>query len=527
MKRLRLAPRVFIATSALLIVTVLATSVTLLYQTSIALRDEAREYAVQLADLLAANFADKGEISIANVARTVDATLDGPMAAQGHIAAYLVAAASEAGYDTTYVIDILTSITEETVLDEFWITDDEAYSYLTNVRHADGPQAGELVYFAFKADPAEQPQASKFYSLLATPTDSAAVITQPAQVREIDGKTFKYVGVGGVDQQRIVQVGNELVFGEQEILRNVYATERADVSAIIEGILGQHLTAEATMLDHFIAAAQAAGWSGARIDQTLARIVAVSEIGEIRIADRSGAGQYASMPADDSLRVALAQMPALQDLLAGTERLVEHATSAHQRDQARYKYVTLARRGSGRIVQVGVPIESSSGNLLYAVYQEEANVTVENGLPRGLWIYNQSQELAAFARYQAESGIASELDRELPAHADSLLNEAMQGGGDVVSMARLGLRSPEVRGIWAASPIINAGGILLGGLVFFVNLDEIAETVRAEGRRTALLALLPAQPYSHCHLLWHPAADATHRSHSRGCAGSGKRCAAQ
>lgn len=489
MKRLRLAPRVFIATSALLLVTVLATSVTLLYQTSNALRDEAQQHAEQLAGLLASNLADKGEISLSNVFRTIDATLNGPMAAQSHIAAYLVAAAAEAGYDTTQVIDILTTIVEETVLDEFWITDEEAYAYLTNVRYTDGPDAGKPWYFAFSPDPAVQPQASKFYSLLHTPTDSAAVITQPAQVREIDGKTFKYVGVGGVDQHRVVQVGNELEAGEQEILRRISSEGRADVSLIIEGILGQQLASEARMLDHFIRAAEDANWSSSRIDQALARLVAISDMGEIRVTDARGSGRYASLDSGDSLRATLAHMEDLESVLNGALEVIEHPTAMHQRGTVIYKYATFARPASGRIIQVGIPIESSSGNLLYSVYQEEARVAVENGLPRGLWIYNQTLELAAFARYQAESGeVDSALGREIPAEADTLLALAMRDEL-VVSVARLALRSPEERGIWAASPIINAGDILIGGMVFFVNLDAIAETVRSEARRTALIAL--------------------------------------
>ena len=396
-KHLRLAPRVFIATSSLLIGTVLVTSVTLLYQTSSALRVEAERYAVQLADLLAADFADKGEISLANVMRTINATLNGPMEGQGHIAAHLVAAAVEAGYDTTHVVDILTSVANETILDEFWITDVEGFSYLTNIRFPDGPNAGELIPFKFSPDPAEQPQASKFYSLLSAPLDSAAVITQPAQVREIDNKVFKYVGVSGVDQPRIVQVGNELVYTDQEILSNQYATERTDVSAIIEGILGQNLLVEATMIDHLIEALEAAGRSPSGVDRVLARIVEISHIGEIRIASSDGTELfYASLPEGDALRTGLAHTDSLAPSLDGTPFSREHATTLHPNGSERYKYATLARQGSERIIQVGIPIESSSGNLLYAVYQEEADVTVQNGLPRGLWIFTSVTGIGRF-----------------------------------------------------------------------------------------------------------------------------------
>ena len=54
---------------------------------------------------------------------------------------------------------------------------------------------------------------------------------------------------------------------------HTYATQWPDVSAVIEGILGQHMTAQATMLDHFIFTAEAAGWTGEEIHGRLSRIV--------------------------------------------------------------------------------------------------------------------------------------------------------------------------------------------------------------------------------------------------------------
>ena len=263
--RVRLAVRVFLAFAVLLAVTITATSATLLYNSATALRDEAEAAAVHLAEILSASFAEMGEISLANVARTLDATLDGQMVAQARIAAHLVAAAEAAGQRPTRIIETLDAVTATTVLDEFWITDEQAFAYLTNVRD----DTGALVPFRFDPDPTVQPQASKFYVLLAAPLGGDDIITQPAQVREIDQQVYKYVGVGGVDKPRIVQVGNAIAFGEQEILTNVYATQRADVSAVIEGILGQHMAAQATLVDYFVAAAEEAGWAAAEIDRRL------------------------------------------------------------------------------------------------------------------------------------------------------------------------------------------------------------------------------------------------------------------
>ena len=92
-----------------------------------ALRNESEIAAVHLAELVSGTFADMGEISLANVARVLDSTLDAPMTAQARIVAHLVEAAESAGYDAPRIIEILDAIIRETVLDEFWITDDEGF----------------------------------------------------------------------------------------------------------------------------------------------------------------------------------------------------------------------------------------------------------------------------------------------------------------------------------------------------------------------------------------------------------------
>ena len=488
MKRLRLAARVFIALAGILTVAVLTTSATLLYNTASALRDEAEAAAVHLAELLSGSFAEMGEISLANVARTLDATLDGPMTAQARIAAHLTEAAEAAGYNPLRINRILDEITQETVLDEFWITDEEGFSYLTNVRD----EAGVPVPFRFDPDPAVQPQASKFYVLLDAPLDGDDFITQPAQVREIDQEVYKYVGVGGVDKPRIVQVGNALAFGEQEILTNVYASQRADVSAVIEGILGQHMRVQATMLDHFVSAAEAASWTKDDLDLRLRRIVDSTAIGEIRVTDASGVyAIYSSLPQGSTATVDLPHAKDLGVLVNGSEQVVEHATAPHASDGSAYKYVTVARKNSPRLVQVGVPIESSSGNLLYSVYQKEADILVRSRNLQALWIVNLERELAAAApRPELQTGDETvDVQRIFEQRTEAFMKDAMDRQ-HVVSAASLSLLSPEDRGIWVASPIVNDGGILIGGLGIAVSLDEIALKVQGEARNTALIAFL-------------------------------------
>ncbi|MYN64724.1 MAG: SpoIIE family protein phosphatase [Acidobacteria bacterium] len=485
-KGLRLAVRGFLALAALLTVTITATSATMLYNSALALRDEAEASAVHLAELLSASFADMGEISLANVARTLDATLDDQMIAQARLAAHLVAAAEEAGQDPPRIIETLDAIVASTVLDEFWITDSVGFSYLTNVRDA----AGALVPFRFDPDPTVQPQASKFYVLLGSDVDD--VITQPAQVREIDQEVYKYVGVGGVDQERIVQIGNALVFGEQEILTNVYATERADVSAVVEGIVGQQMLVQATIVGHFVAAAEEAAWPAQEIEGRLRRIVGSTVIGEIRVVNPDGTVAYSTLlpPLAGGAAAGVPHAGELAPLLEGAERSVELATAPRASDGQVYKYVAVAGAGSPRVVQIGIPIEGSSGNLLYSVYQREADLLVRSRNLEALWVVNLDRELAAAAPRagQAAAGTADAAGA-FARRAEAVMGQAMEQG-QVVSETSLSLLSPADRGIWVASPIINAGGIPIGGLALAVSLDDIANSVQAEARNTTLIAFV-------------------------------------
>ena len=489
MKGLSLAVRGFLALAALLTVTITTTSATMLYNSAVALRDEAEAASVHLAELLSASFADMGEISLANVARTLDATLDDQMIAQARIAAHLVAAAEEAGQDPPRIIETLDAIVANTVLDEFWITDSVGFSYLTNVRD----ETGALVPFRFDPDPAVQPQASKFYVLLGSDADADAdFITQPAQVREIDQEVYKYVGVGGVDQERIVQIGNALVFGEQEILTNVYATQRADVSAVVEGIIGQQMLVQATLAGHFVAAAEEAGWPAAEIDGRLRRIVGATVIGEIRVVDPDGAVVYASLlpPLAGGSTASLPHADALAPLFDGSERTAELPTAPRASDGAVYKYVAVGGAGSPRVVQVGIPIEGSSGNLLYSVYQREADLLVRSRNIEALWVVNLDRELAASAPRAGQAVAGTVAAASVFARRAEVVVEQAMEQGQVVSTASLSLLSPADRGIWVASPIINAGGIPIGGLALAVSLDEIAGTVQTEARNTTLIALV-------------------------------------
>ncbi len=321
-----------------------------------------------------------GKISLASIARALDAMLDDQMTAQARIAAHLVAAAEAAGQDAPRVIETLDAIVTRTVLDEIWITDETGVAYLTTVRD----DAGSPIPFRFDPDPAVQPQASAFHPLLRAAVESDDVVTQPAQVREIDREIFKYVGVSGVDRRRIVQVGNAPAFDEQDVVSNAYTspvmtammaafgepellsnafTSRLDeIRIVLDGILGKQMIVQATLVDYFIADAEAAGWPGPEIQARLRRIVESTAMGEIHIVTPSGEAVYTSLPASVAGRFpdGLPHADELEGLGEGTREIV-HATGPRARDGARYKYVTVASVHSPRRVQVGLPIMDESG----------------------------------------------------------------------------------------------------------------------------------------------------------------------
>ena len=326
------------------------------------------------------------KISLATVARALDAMLDGQMTAQARIAAHLVAVSEASGHDASQVIETLEAISSTTVLDEFWITDEQGVAYLTNVRDA----TGALMPFRFNPNPAVQPQASKFYALLASPIESDHVITQSAQVREIDQEIYKYVGVNGVDRKRIVQVGNALAFeehdlqsgsytspvmtavmaafGEPDLLDFAFTDQLDEIRVVFEEILGKQIIVQARLVEHFVTGAEEAGWPMEEINGRLMRIVNSSPLDEIHVVSMPGDTVYSSLrsPLAGETPAGLPGAGELSSLLAGTNKVADQPTAPRASDGALYKYVTVAFANTPRFVHLSLPIDD--GTLLSPRY---------------------------------------------------------------------------------------------------------------------------------------------------------------
>ena len=117
------------------------------------------------------------------------------MVAEATLTAHYIAAAKAAGFTAEEINATLAEIARNTVIDEFWVTDENGNVEYTNVPGLD---------FKFPTDPDAGTQAAPFADLL---LGEQKVVTQGMRPRQADGRMFQYVGAAGVDAPRIVQVG--------------------------------------------------------------------------------------------------------------------------------------------------------------------------------------------------------------------------------------------------------------------------------------------------------------------------------
>jgi len=214
--------------TALLVVAVLASATVLTWTSRHALLLEAETQGRLLARLLAitARFASE-------VTNEVEGAIGEQMIVEATIAAHLVALAESAGVKPERINAHLRAISRDTVLSEFWITDEKGHAYLRTMADVD---------FTFSPDPQKQPQAHIFWPLL---TGQRRAVVQEARQREVDTQVFKYAAVAGIDKPRIVQVGYQAAFLEH--LRN-----RVGMGRLVEELVTGRNVIAMRVVDHTI-----------------------------------------------------------------------------------------------------------------------------------------------------------------------------------------------------------------------------------------------------------------------------------
>lgn len=188
--QLSFASRLVALVTALSVGATLLSSVLLSWSNYRAMLAEAEVEGESVARLLARSASLARELPL-----EVEQMLSQHMIVSAELLAQFIDAAEKAGMSAADIRRRLSAITEKTVLDEFWVTDEKGYAYIHSNNNAD---------FQFSASAKEQPQAHEFWALLTGDKDH---VVQDARKREIDHERFKYVGVRGVDKPRIVQVG--------------------------------------------------------------------------------------------------------------------------------------------------------------------------------------------------------------------------------------------------------------------------------------------------------------------------------
>ena len=127
--------------------------------------------------------------------KSTGAMVSGHMVAQAMLTAHFIDAALKAGMSTDDINAVLAEVADQTIISEFWISDETGRIAFTNL-----PGTG----FLFPTDPEAGSQSAPFATLL---SGDETIVVQGVLPRELDAVPFKYVGVAGVDQARIVQIG--------------------------------------------------------------------------------------------------------------------------------------------------------------------------------------------------------------------------------------------------------------------------------------------------------------------------------
>jgi len=116
------------------------------------------------------------------------------MVAAATAAAHYLDAALGAGATKDEIERALAGVVRQHGLSEFWITD----------QHGNIVFGSDRTDFVFPNDADAGTQAAIFTALLC---GCETTVVQEPQPREEDGQVFQYVGVAGVDEPRIVQIG--------------------------------------------------------------------------------------------------------------------------------------------------------------------------------------------------------------------------------------------------------------------------------------------------------------------------------
>ena len=220
---------------------------------------------------------------VEDVPAAVEDEIGRHMIAEARLLAAYVAVAEKAGLTREAIVEQLSDVAEDTVIDQLLVTGTDAVGTIDTERPA--------TPFRFLPDAAKQPEAHVFHRLL---TGDVPSVVQKSQQRDQDGRMFKYAGVGGIDQPRIVEVGMEATFRDR-------LDQSLGVRRLVEEIVGNDVR-EVQILDRQLAPVVTRRVDAAGIATDVPRALQQADAELVRDSMTSGrpAGRFTA----DSYRVA-------------------------------------------------------------------------------------------------------------------------------------------------------------------------------------------------------------------------------
>lgn len=154
--------------------------------------------ALFLSNQMEKTLVQKGETTVSSIQIGLENALISRQTAEKILEKEMVGQASMLAllYDKGTDYKELEKLSENSGIDEFWVTNAQGSTILTNMAPS--------VDFNFGSDPNGQA-----YEFMKLAVGEAKVVTQKAANRSVDNKFYKFVGVPGWDDRRIVQVGRD------------------------------------------------------------------------------------------------------------------------------------------------------------------------------------------------------------------------------------------------------------------------------------------------------------------------------
>ena len=453
----RLGTRAALAVVLLLVTAIGGTTLVGIRAAGQALRQQAEATGRQAARTAATSFRRLQEPSAANVARTLDLVLDGPLRGQAGATAMLIEAAEAAGRPPAYVNDALRQIVAR-----------------SRIRRIDvGSTAGQ-VYSSQVAQLSLDGMEPVFRDLEASALEGR---TATVAATHTGAGLFKAVASQGLERRFVVRL-------EQSLNPVETATtygQRDDRQA--RALADEQAEAIALLAVHAVELAREARWSRQRILDRLAAIVRSSDIQRVVAAAGQPFWEYVAGSSEAHfLELEQEHGASVRELAAVGQGSVQ---LAGRYDAAgRWIAVAAAARELGDLrLVVQLATRAGEGRLVETGWQAEADRLAAVQGVLGVWVWTTSQgfKRVAAAAPRSGAGVSIADAAPVPDRWDAgkrRAADAALGTGQPTSTAILDLLRPDMASVISTAPLGLAGEASFTAVVLEQDARETVTTIR-------------------------------------------------